>query len=131
MRTGTIGGFRAAEYEAIAALDSNGYQGRKLYSVDGLPGVFRRVSEPKGVTHEAAGCIQVFFDGSLLTLTPDLDINLELLQGGFRVAEGPQEAVDLVAMLKQNRRAFNSPEKSTTIPPEEQKSDGRVESPTF
>ena len=133
MRTGTIGGYRAAEYEKIAAVESNGYQGRKLYAVDGLPGIFRRVAEPKGITHEEAGCVQVFFDGSLLSLTPDPEILKEMTEGGFAhlLVNYTDDAFALVEKLQAKREDYLKPEQSTTEALVEPKTEGETDAPTF
>lgn len=67
MRT-TTGGYRCAEFETLLAPDiPAGCIGKKLYAITTLPGVWRRVKEPKG-DPIASGLVPCWFDGGVIYL---------------------------------------------------------------
>lgn len=99
MKTGTTGGYRAAEYDLIAAAETGGFFGKSFYCVIGLPGLWRRVRDPKVADAAARGILPAFYDGGIIYLSPDTAANGELAEGGIAFPDTPGQKIvaDLVA----------------------------------
>lgn len=97
----TSGGYRAMEFEGVVAGEaSDDYLSRKLYSLEGQGGIWRRVAWHRS---EDTECVLAFFDGGLIALVPQREVAKELAEAGFVDANGSHftaAASELVEKLK-------------------------------
>lgn len=106
----TTGGHRASEYEKIQATDSGGYLNKKLYAVSDLPGIWRRVKEPKVPDTSTVGVLACWFDGGIIFLEPAPTECNELNEGGFANPgdKYTPEAIDLYMILMVSKTGGNA-----------------------
>mgnify|MGYP007100082396 CR=1 FL=1 len=98
----STGGYRAAEFETVAAADAGaGYIGKKLYAVTGMPGVWRRVKEPKGNPTES-GVLPCWFDGGVIFLEHCESVNEELEHARPQLPN-EAEVLEFLKTLGENR----------------------------
>lgn len=77
----TKDGFRAHELELIVAPDADGFNNRKLYVLEGEPGIYRRLTVEDSKDNPLA--IKAWFDGGIIPLTRVERIETELWEAGF------------------------------------------------
>lgn len=97
----TTGGFRAAQFETILAADRGEYADKFLYSVEGLPGVWRRAKAPK-MNPENVGLLACWFDGGIIYLEHCASVNEEIEHTQYQEAL-EDELAGFLERLKANR----------------------------
>lgn len=100
------GGFRAMEFEGILAstASENGVIDRKLYAIEGMSGIWRRVAWDR---REEKGVVQAFFNGGLIALLHQQEIVGELAEAGF-VPTPTQQFVSTAFELVNRLRALKT-----------------------
>lgn len=97
----TTGGYRAAQFETVVAVDKGAYADKFLYVVEGLPGVWRRCKAPKG-DPAASGLLPCWYDGDVVYLEHCVSVNDELAHAAVTV-ENPTELAAFMDSLHQRR----------------------------
>lgn len=101
MRKTVSGGYRAAMFETIIATERGGYADKSLYTIEQLPGVWRRIREPKGNPQEA-GALACWFDDGVIYLVQAVDTNDEVAHTQI-IVENPTEMAGFLDKLKTAR----------------------------
>ena len=107
----TTGGYRAAQFETIVAAERGSYSDKSLYTVEGLPGVFRRCKAPK-VDPATVGLLPCWYDGEIVYLEHCVPVNDELGHAECKV-DNPDELAAFMDGLHQKREAALAREMET------------------
>lgn len=114
----TENGFRAHEYEHLAATDfKEPFQGRKLYAVEGLAGVFRRYPAPKKKEQIPPGALIAIFAGGVILLGKDEQLSAELGEGGWK-HDGKATEAPAVEVTPADGDGDDAPEVPADLPPD-------------
>lgn len=105
-------GHVAHQLETVAGILTRPlYSNKNLFVVDGAPGVWRQVADPKVTDPSDRAIVYAAFGGGKISLTPDVLINAEFELAGFgRAVEGAL-APELAAVMARARElaAANPP----------------------